>query len=119
MSTNRRRGLLPFNIHESSGSCVEQQRAMACHASGNARKALLVLGGAGSRILDRHDCPFASKRHGWTRWLQYGTLTVMMTIGLPDVRDLEMEVSGPEDGIPRVSTNWRLIGCMSAVTSRR
>ena len=52
-------------------------------------------------------------------WLQYGTLTVMMTIGLPDVRDLKMEVSGPEDGIPRVSTNWRLIGCMSAVTSRR
>ena len=52
-------------------------------------------------------------------WLQYGTLTVMMTIGLPDVRDLEMEVSGPEDGIPRVSTNWHLVGCMSAVTSRR
>ena len=33
-------------------------------------------------------------------WLQYGTLTVMMTIGLPDVRDLEMEASGPEDGLP-------------------
>jgi hypothetical protein len=24
-------------------------------------------------------------------WLQYGTLTVMVTIGLPDVRALEME----------------------------
>jgi hypothetical protein len=28
-------------------------------------------------------------------WLQYGTLTVMMTIRLPGVRDLEMETSGP------------------------
>ena len=52
-------------------------------------------------------------------WRQYGTLTVMMTIGLPDVRDLEMEASGPEDGLPRVSTNWRLGGCMSAVAGRR
>jgi hypothetical protein len=52
-------------------------------------------------------------------WLQYGTLTVMMTIGLPDVRDLEMEASGPGDGPPRVSTNWRLGGCMSAVAGRR
>jgi hypothetical protein len=43
----------------------------------------------------------------WTTWLQYGTLTVMMTIGLPDVRDLEMKASGPEDGIHRVLTNWR------------
>jgi len=52
-------------------------------------------------------------------WLQYGTLTVMMTIGLPDVRDLEMEASGPEDGTHRALTNWRLVGCMSAVAGGR
>ena len=52
-------------------------------------------------------------------WLQYGTLTVMMTIGPPDVRDLEMEASGPEDGIHRVLTSWRLVGCMSAVAGGR
>jgi hypothetical protein len=52
-------------------------------------------------------------------WRQYGTLTVMMTIGLPPVRDLEMEASGPEDGIHRVLTNWPLVGCMGAVAGGR
>ena len=51
--------------------------------------------------------------------LQYGTLTVMMTIGLHDVHDLEMAASGPEDGLPRVVANWRLVGCMGAVAGSR